>query len=69
MSRQGSDLGGDFCPRNGLIFNEVLALPTPSDLPDFAAGKDLVPASMEVCAPTPSAVAKKPVVKVTQKKK
>ena len=26
MSRQGSDLGGDFCPRNGLIFNEVLAL-------------------------------------------
>ena len=21
ISRQGSDLGGDFCPRNGLIFN------------------------------------------------
>src|SRR4051812_48600060 len=22
MSRQGIDLGGDFCPRNGLIFDE-----------------------------------------------
>ncbi len=71
MSRQGSDLGGDFCPRNGLIFNEVLALPASSDLPDFAAGKDLVPASVDVCGPMPAAEAKtrKPVVKVTEKKK
>ncbi len=54
MSRQGSDLGGDFCPRNGLIFNEVLALPAASDLPEFAAGKDLVPASVEICTPMPT---------------
>jgi hypothetical protein len=54
MSRQGSDLGGDFCPRNGLIFNEVLALPSASDLPNYAAGKDLVPASVTLCAPLPS---------------
>ncbi len=61
MSRQGSDLGGDFCPRNGLMFNEVLALPSASALPDYAAGKDLVPASVEVCTPasTPAARSRK----------
>ena len=54
ISRQGSDLGGDFCARNGMIFNEVLALQTSSDLADFAAGKDLVPASVPICTPMPS---------------
>jgi hypothetical protein len=57
MSRQGSDLGGDFCPRNGLIFNEVLALDTPRELADFAAGKNLVPATIEICSPVASASA------------
>ena len=51
MSRQGSDMGGDFCARNGLIFDEVLALPAASDLSDFVAGKQLVPASVEICTP------------------
>ena len=55
ISRQGSDLGGDFCPRNGLIFNEVLALDRPAELTDFAAGKNLVPTSVEICTPIPSA--------------
>jgi len=49
-SRQGTDLGGDFCPRNGLIFDEVLSLSSPVELPEFAAGKDLIPASVNVCA-------------------
>ena len=57
MSRQGSDLGGDFCPRNGLIFHEVLALQSSTELADFAAGKNLVPASVEICAPMPSSAA------------
>ena len=57
ISRQGSDLGGDFCPRNGLIFNEVLALQSANELTDFAAGKDLVPGSMEICAPMATKVA------------
>ena len=57
MSRQGSDLGGDFCPRNGLIFNEVLALTSAKDLGDFAAGKNLVPATVEICAPIASSTA------------
>jgi hypothetical protein len=71
MSRQGSDLGGDFCPRNGLIFNEVLALDSPSELTDFAAGKNLVPASIEICTPvaTSSASAKKAHGKVVTSKK
>lgn len=51
ISRQGSDLGGDFCPRNGEIFAEVLALESPAELAEFAAGKDLVPASVEICKP------------------
>jgi hypothetical protein len=69
MSRQGSDLGGDFCPRNGLIFNEVLALDTPAELADFAAGKNLVPATIEICTPvaTSSASARKAQGKVTKK--
>jgi hypothetical protein len=57
ISRQGSDLGGDFCPRNGLIFREVLALQSVNQLADFAAGKNLVPASVEICAPMPSSAA------------
>lgn len=57
MSHQGSDIGGDFCPRNGMIFNEVLALTSAADLPDFAAGKNLVPASVEICTPMASSAA------------
>ena len=57
ISRQGSDLGGDFCPRNGMIFHEVLALQSQTELADFAAGKNLVPASVEICAPMQSRAA------------
>ena len=58
ISHQGTDLGGDFCPRNGMIFSEVMALQSASQLTDFAAGKDLVPTSMEICTPMPSSAAK-----------
>jgi hypothetical protein len=58
ISREGSDLGGDFCPRNGVIFHEVLALQSATELAQFAAGKDLVPASVEICAPMPTSAAK-----------
>jgi predicted secreted protein len=49
LSQQGSQLGTDFCPRNSQIFHEVMALHGASDLPAFAAGKDLVPPSMAIC--------------------
>jgi hypothetical protein len=71
LSREGSRLGGDFCPRNGLIFSEVLALHGASELPAYAAGKDLVPSSLDVCqepAPAPApAKARKPALKTAQK--
>ncbi len=54
MSRQGSDLGGDFCPRNGLMFNEVLALRSAAELQDYVAGKNLVPATVDICTAIPS---------------
>jgi hypothetical protein len=61
ISRQGSELGGDFCPRNGLVFSEVMALHSSAELGEFAAGKDLVPATLDICTgskPTSSSVRK-----------
>ena len=49
-SRLGTDLGGDFCPRNGLMFDEVLSLASVNDLPQYAAGKDIVPATIDICS-------------------
>jgi hypothetical protein len=48
-SSLGMRLGSDFCGRNGLIFPEVMALRSPGELAAYAAGKDLVPTTMEVC--------------------
>ncbi len=41
--------GSDFCPRNAALFNETAALQSPSQLPDYAAGKDVVPAGLGTC--------------------
>ena len=69
VSRRGTELGGDFCPRNGATFDEVLALQSPTELPDFAAGKNLVPASLEICAPPPAAKGKPRKMTVATEKK
>jgi len=42
--------GTDFCPRNQALFSEVMALRGASELPDYAAGKDLAPAALSACA-------------------
>ncbi|HEY1933087.1 MAG TPA: hypothetical protein VGG99_13820 [Acetobacteraceae bacterium] len=52
-SDAGSKLGSEFCPRNGMIFQEVMALQRSSELPAFAAGQDLMPASINVCSEVP----------------
>lgn len=52
-----SRLGSEFCPRNGQIFHEVMALETSRELPPFAAGQSLFPDSMDVC---PTEVAQEP---------
>jgi hypothetical protein len=48
-STAGMRLGSDFCPRNGAVFAEMLALRSGADLAAYAAGKDLVSASADVC--------------------
>jgi hypothetical protein len=48
-SSAGMHLGTDFCDRNGMLFTEVMALRSASDLPAYAAGKDLVPATVDLC--------------------
>lgn len=63
-SLQGSELGNQFCPRNGMIFHEVMALSGPSELPAFAEGQDLMPASISLCR---EAVAKAPARKVVRR--
>ena len=59
-SDRGLRLGGDFCDHDGMLFGEVMALPGPQDLAAYAAGKDLVPASLGTC---PEEVAQAPVRK------
>jgi hypothetical protein len=49
QSSDGTRLGSDFCPHNGMIFQEVMALANAGELSPFAAGQDLVPASLNVC--------------------
>jgi hypothetical protein len=58
-SSTGMRLGTDFCERNGLIFAEVMALRGPNELAAYAAGKDLVPASLDVCPEVAQAPARK----------
>jgi hypothetical protein len=62
VSRQGTELGSDFCPRNGHVFSEVMALRSPAVLAQYAAGKDLVPHNVDICtAPAPArAASRKP---------
>lgn len=48
-SSAGLNLGTDFCARNGMLFTEVMALPNAELLPAYAAGKDLVPQTLDMC--------------------
>lgn len=45
----GMHLGSDFCSHNGMIMSEVMALRSANELASYASGKNLVPASTEVC--------------------
>lgn len=62
----GSRLGSEFCPRNGQIFGQALALQSPSQLASFAAGQALFPRSMDLC---PVEVAQAPARKAAPKKR
>ncbi len=54
QSDSGLRQGTDFCPRNQALFSEVMALRGASELPNYAAGKDLVPTALVPdCVVTP----------------
>jgi hypothetical protein len=49
QSDEGLKQGTDFCPRSEALFAQAMALEGPRDLPSFAAGQNLVPASLGSC--------------------
>jgi hypothetical protein len=60
QSEVGLHQGTDFCPRNEVLFHEAMVVNS-TELPAFAAGKDLVPPTLATCqqpkpAPTRAAV-------------
>jgi hypothetical protein len=58
-SSTGMRLGNDFCAHNGMLFTEVMALPSAAELPAYAAGKDLVPTTVDICPQVAQAPARK----------
>ena len=62
-SSAGTKLGTDFCERNSLLFSEVMALRGANDLPAYAAGKDLVPTTVDICPQVAQASARKTATK------
>ena len=68
QSSAGTQLGSDFCPHNGVIFQEVMALQDAAQLAEFAAGKNLVPESLNLCAEETAEAPKKPVRRVASRR-
>ena len=52
---EGLKQGTDFCPRNAVLFEQAMALENANELPQFAAGQNLVPASLGSCQASASA--------------
>jgi len=63
QSTSGLHQGTDFCPRNDVLFHEVMSLDGPSELPSYAAGKAVVPASLGACAEPPAVPVRAPKAK------
>jgi len=49
MSQQANTQGNEFCPRAGLIINEMNSLRSMDELAAFAAVKDLAPVGASMC--------------------
>jgi hypothetical protein len=52
MSQQANKQGGEYCPRAGLIINELNALHSMDELASYAAVKDLAPPGTSMCPET-----------------
>jgi hypothetical protein len=48
-SSAGMRLGTDFCAHDSMLFSEVMALQSATELAAYAAGKNLVPTTLDVC--------------------
>ena len=48
-SNAARQLGSDFCPRNAGLFDEVMSLSVLTDLPAYAATKDLLASGVTAC--------------------
>ncbi len=59
QSENGLKQGTNFCPRTEAVFDEVMGLHDGSSLPQYAAGKDVLPSDVGTCQ-APAA----PIVKV-----
>ena len=54
QSEAGLQQGSEFCPRNEVMFQEVMSLTDINELAEYAAGKDVIPAQMMAPAPAPA---------------
>jgi hypothetical protein len=69
QSSAGTRMGTDFCPHNGVIFREAMALHASDDLASFAAGQNLVPHSLNLCEEQAAETPKKPVRRVASRRR
>ena len=67
QSVSGQHEGSDFCPRLKSLYGESMAVPV-SDLPEYAAGKNLLPKDL-ACEPISASAAGRTTKAVTHKKK
>jgi hypothetical protein len=65
MSTEANMQGGEFCPRAGMIINEMNALRSPEELASYAAVKDLAPVGVSMC---PETVARAPARRAPRKR-
>jgi hypothetical protein len=68
QSDASTHMGSEFCPHNGVIFHEVMALGDAAELASFAAGQNLVPESLGLCGTETAEAEKKPVRRVAKRR-
>lgn len=69
QSEMGLRQGTNFCPRTDMIFDEAMGLPDRSTLPQYAAGKDVLPSDVGACEPPAPPTIKARARKVAAKRK
>ena len=69
QSENGLRQGTNFCPRTDMIFDEAMGLREGSNLPQYAAGKDVLPSDVGACQPPAALVVKARVRRVSARRK